>query len=524
MKRLVIFMVLFVLLTVCDKKTSEPVETTPKINSISYSLDLNHSSQGLISAENGGTVMAVDQYGVQYQINFPPHTVSNDTQITLIPLTSLAISGPEPTGCTNCSETNPLCCHRGIQIEPSGLLLDSALTLTIQFPEGEFPFSDQGVVVCLDASTTDYEVCRTGCNPTTRTLTAVIRHLSVFGTDDGRYDRLRAEVWDKTKKLQDLIGSEGLDFYWAADPLFDLHWMCTYFGFSDLVSDIEQILHTDMASHYTILKQRCMSSVTCSSVEDLRVHWNNLGDPTHYQSMSNSASFASMRENVLSDARSLMHSLAALGKALCDAGSCEEGREALKCVQDNINDFGLSQVEAELAANVARWFIECTEWSGTLKIRFSHEYQGNIYQAFFDSIHTEISFSFNNGVITGTFWGSHNVTVVPAAPWTVSSITAPDIDSAIVQGTVDSAYFDFIFIMPDPNLYPVIFTMVYDDLIVPVSAYGPLETAITYLHVRPHVPKQDGASVSGSGSENFGEPGPPIFYSYTITITSPGGG
>lgn len=61
MKDMVIFTLLFVPLVNCEKKSSEPQPTHPKISSITYALDNSRASQGLVTTASGGRVSATDQ-------------------------------------------------------------------------------------------------------------------------------------------------------------------------------------------------------------------------------------------------------------------------------------------------------------------------------------------------------------------------------------------------------------------------------------------------------------------------------
>lgn len=531
MKDVVIFILLFVLLVNCEKKSSEPQETPPKISSITYALDNSRASQALVTAANGGRVSATDQQGVQFEVIFPPHAIRTDQQITLTPLSNLTISGPNPEGCKNCNSSDQWCCHRGVWIEPSGLRLDSAITLNITFPADQFPFSDRGLIVHLNSTQTVYEAYLTLCDSTTYTLSTKLFHLSAYGTDDERYDRLEAEVYAAGENLNSHVGSDGMDFYDAANTMLNLHEVCSGGvrvgdpGYPDLVAEIERIMLDAWNRHSQIVRQRALQNNNCQSLSEIRSCINYLDRPgisggsfQGYSSFQNHQDFLNLRASLLNDARTLLHSVAERGKQNCDEGKCTEGQELLECVINSIEALKLQEQEAQLLADATKWMFECCQWRGELHVTFTHVYIENHF-----SFHDLVSFEFNleqtGNTVQGTCIGTHDISVVPMNECVLSNIYAPNF-TGYVMGTIDSMYLDLTFIYPNPIENPANFYLLCDERVVPFEMYAPLESSIIAIHVHPHVLMQEGATDSGSGSENFGSSGPPIEFSWDIVIHS----
>lgn len=387
----------------------------------------------------------------------------------------------------------------------------------------------------LNSAQTIYEAYLTICDSTTYTLSTRLFHLSAYGTDDERYDRLEAEVYAAGENLNSHVGSDDYAFYDAANTMLHLHEVCEGGvrvgdpGYPDLVAEIERIMSDAWSRHCQIVRQRALQNNNCQSLSELRTCYSNLDHPSltggsflGYTSFNNYQDFLNLTVGLLSDVRMLLHSVAQRGKQNCDEGNCTEGQELLKCVIDFINAFNLQIQETQLLTDATKWLFECCQWRGELHVTFTHVYIENHF-SFRDVVSFEFTLEQTGNTVQGTCIGTHDISVVPMNECVLSSIYAPNF-TAYVMGTIDSMYLDLTFLYPNPIENPANFYLLCDDRVVPFEMYAPLESAIIAIHVHPHVLMQEGATDSGSGSEIFGSTsGQPIEFTWDIVIHSGSG-
>jgi hypothetical protein len=157
-----------------------------------------------------------------------------------------------------------------------------------------------------------------------------------------------------------------------------------------------------------------------------------------------------------------------------------------------------------------------------MTIDFSHPLPDPPLLEFADVLTIQFDFDINEGTITGTGTGSHNIDITPGGNCQVTSLSAPSYDFS-VTGTATDQTLQFMVI---PNgLMPINFVITcwHDD--TPVDyvypPYGALEGAIIATHINVSVPRENNATDSGSGSEDWGE-GLPMYYSYSVTVSEEG--
>ncbi len=155
-------------------------------------------------------------------------------------------------------------------------------------------------------------------------------------------------------------------------------------------------------------------------------------------------------------------------------------------------------------------------WSGTLVAAFNHHHDDH-YWDFTDVVTIEFSFSIFGDSIRGVGGGSHVASLVIEPPCAIVSSEAVDFPTNVF-GTAGGGYADIRLSAYNPLEYPVVFTAVCPDFgTVPIPEYGPLVSYVIAMDIQPHIPLQNGAQVTGSGSENYGETWP-MYYSYTLTL------
>lgn len=140
----------------------------------------------------------------------------------------------------------------------------------------------------LNSAQTIYEAYLTVCDSTTYTLCTKLFHLSAYGTDDERYDRLEAEVYAAGENLNSYIGSDGMDFYDAANTMLHLHEVCRGGvrvgdpGYPDLVAEIERIMLDAWNRHSQIVRQRALQNNNFQSLGEIRYCIKSLEHPGLY--------------------------------------------------------------------------------------------------------------------------------------------------------------------------------------------------------------------------------------------------
>lgn len=157
-------------------------------------------------------------------------------------------------------------------------------------------------------------------------------------------------------------------------------------------------------------------------------------------------------------------------------------------------------------------------WSGTMTVNFNHPLPDPPLLNFSDVLTIDFEFDIEAGVITGTGTGYHNIDITPGGDCQLTSLSAPGYGFT-VTGTATDQTLQFT-VAPD-GLMPIYFVITCrhgDDTVdYPYPPYGALEGAIITTHIDASLPREDNASDSGSGSEDWGE-GLPMYYSYVVTV------
>jgi len=153
-------------------------------------------------------------------------------------------------------------------------------------------------------------------------------------------------------------------------------------------------------------------------------------------------------------------------------------------------------------------------WTGTINMSFYHAV-GDIYESFSDNIVIDFVITSADVGFYGDGTGSHSVNIVPGE-CSVTGITAPDFP-AMVVGTVNGEYFDFVVMPNSQPEFPLSFTLLCNEEQITIPVYSPLLGTIMGLDMQCHVERVDGATDSGSGSSDFGED-MPIDWSFEVVL------
>jgi hypothetical protein len=161
-------------------------------------------------------------------------------------------------------------------------------------------------------------------------------------------------------------------------------------------------------------------------------------------------------------------------------------------------------------------------WNGTMTVTFSHPLPDPPLLEFADVLTINFDFDINEGIITGTGTGYHAIDITPGGNCQVSSLSAPSYGFS-VTGSATEQTLQFMVV---PNgMMPINFVITCwhgdDQVDYPYPPYGALEGAIITTHISVSMARENDASDSGSGSEDWGE-GLPMHYSYNVTVNEGG--
>jgi hypothetical protein len=158
-------------------------------------------------------------------------------------------------------------------------------------------------------------------------------------------------------------------------------------------------------------------------------------------------------------------------------------------------------------------------WTGTMTVEFSHPLPDAPLLEFADVLTVNFSFDIEEGVISGTGTGVHNVDITPGDTCEQASLSAPPFDFT-VTGTATEQTLQLA-VVPD-GLMPLSFVILCHtnsgDLEFQYPPYGAMEGSIFSTRIFASISHESNATDSGSGSEDWGE-GLPMFYSYTVTVS-----
>lgn len=167
-----------------DNDDDPPLDTVFNITAITNN---SYSSTEVIAATSGGEVTLTDGAGVSYTLIIPPHSLANDTIVTLIALDTFELTGPVTFNCVDSSNSSSFC-FEGVMCEPAGLFFDSGATLVVQFPATPyFPLDSSINIIYYDQENTIFYPCETERDTTNRTLSCTIYHFSGYVTNSSSY-------------------------------------------------------------------------------------------------------------------------------------------------------------------------------------------------------------------------------------------------------------------------------------------------------------------------------------------------
>jgi hypothetical protein len=159
-----------------------------------------------------------------------------------------------------------------------------------------------------------------------------------------------------------------------------------------------------------------------------------------------------------------------------------------------------------------------SDWHGTMNITFTHDIGDEPLFNFTDNVPISLDLTIEEGVVTGSGTGSHNISLSTADECSEQGMNAPAFPVVVVGAVVGE---DLQF-MVYPASMPLSFTLhcvwdtVEDDFPYPV--YGLLEGSIMGQYIVIEVPWESGGSDSGSGTDPAGGD-IPMAYSWTFTLS-----
>lgn len=158
------------------------------------------------------------------------------------------------------------------------------------------------------------------------------------------------------------------------------------------------------------------------------------------------------------------------------------------------------------------------DWEGTLNITFTHDIGDEPLYLFTDNVSISVDLTIEEGVITGTGTGTHNVSLTPAGNCSEQDMNAPAF-LVVAAGTVVG---ETLHLQIVPSTMPLSFSLhcVWDTIEgdFPYPIYGLLEGSIMGQYIVIDVPWESGGTDSGSGIDPSGED-IPMEYSWDFTLS-----
>jgi hypothetical protein len=157
------------------------------------------------------------------------------------------------------------------------------------------------------------------------------------------------------------------------------------------------------------------------------------------------------------------------------------------------------------------------DWTADMSITFNQSEGDEPLYSFTDAVSISLNLSIEEGVVTGTGTGSHNVDLSIAGNCSEQDMYAPAFP-VIVTGTQTGDNLEFMVIAMS---IPLSFTLhctwgdVEDDFPYPI--FGLLESSIMAQYIQVTIPLEDGATDSGSGSDPAGGD-TPMTWDYSVTL------
>jgi hypothetical protein len=158
------------------------------------------------------------------------------------------------------------------------------------------------------------------------------------------------------------------------------------------------------------------------------------------------------------------------------------------------------------------------DWTADMNITFNLNEGDEPLYDFTDNVSISLNLSMEEGVVTGTGTGSHNIDLSIAGNCSEQDMYAPSF-SVIVTGAQTGDNLEFMVIAMS---IPLSFTLhcvwdgVEDDFPYPI--FGLLESSIMAQYIHVMIPLENGATDSGSGSDPAGGDNP-MTWNYTVTLS-----
>lgn len=342
---LLIFAVLAAFLAAgCASSTTTPEEeelTKTGYVSIDYEADAASASSGEITPAGGGTVFATGNNGVVFSLEVSPGAVDNPVTVTITPLRYLSIIDSYTDGTAGNPDTTD--CQQGALFEPTGQIFDSTAVLTITFPQSgvDCDLDINCRIVSIDSASTFYEILPTFYASGASALSCTLTHFSGYGTDDPGYDRL--------KNLIEAASSFGHNF--PSDGIISI--LSGYAedaqlrGWDDLSALAGDGIHDVFAKLADFDISYAESNPSADSLQDLLVRIDQ----------AQGWGFADVENKLAAAIESVIQSLAAQGRALCNAGD-HEGGQALLFFALEYAQGGYVQ-DPQFQSIVSEWLTDC---------------------------------------------------------------------------------------------------------------------------------------------------------------------
>ncbi|MCD6380103.1 hypothetical protein J7M07_06635 [bacterium] len=198
------------------------------------------------------------------------------------------------------------------------------------------------------------------------------------------------------------------------------------------------------------------------------------------------------------------------GKALTtftagDDEGTESIRASLTTCNDQENPDGAAQIEIS------------DSWTADMNIAFVLDEGDEPMYVFTDNVSISLNLSIDEGVVTGTGTGSHNVDLSIATRCGEQNMIAPEF-SVVVTGAKVGNNLEFMVIsmsMPISFTLHCVWESSEEDFDYPI--FGLLESSMMAQYIVVTVPWENGGTDSGSGSDPNGGTNP-MTWSYTIML------
>jgi len=178
----------------------------------------------------------------------------------------------------------------------------------------------------------------------------------------------------------------------------------------------------------------------------------------------------------------------------------------------------ISQCDGQQSPDGAAQIDINSDWTGDLDITFVHDIGDEPLYNFTDNVSISVDLTIEEGAVSGTGTGTHNISLSPAGNCSEQDMVAPAFQ-VVAAGTVNGENLDLQVV---PMSMPLSFTLhcvwdtVEDDFPYPI--YGLLEGSIMGQYIFVSVPWENGGTDSGSGSDPAGGD-IPMTYSWTFTLS-----